>query len=55
MPFTFQKRKKVGKKTTANISKSGVSLSKKAGPVTLNTRGRGSVRIGKGVGFKFKI
>lgn len=55
MGFTFQRRKKLGKGTNLNLSKSGASVSKKAGRVTVNSRGRGSVRIAKGLSFRFKI
>lgn len=54
MGFTFQRRKKV-KGATVNLSKSGGSVSKKSGPVTVNSRGRGSVRIARGVSFRFKL
>jgi hypothetical protein len=52
MGFIFSKRKKVGKDTTANVSKSGVSVSRKAGPISVNSRGKTSVRLGKGLRFK---
>jgi hypothetical protein len=55
MGFTFSKRKKVARGTNLNLSKSGASVSKKAGPVTVSSRGRGSVRLGKGVSFRFKL
>lgn len=53
MGFYIRQTKKVAPRVRANVSKSGVSLSTKVGPVTLNTRGRGTVRLGKGFGFKF--
>lgn len=52
MGLIFGRRKKVGKNTTANVGKRGVSVSKKAGPLSVNSRGRASVRLGKGVRFK---
>lgn len=55
MGFTFSRRKKVARGTNLNLSKSGASVSKKAGPVTVNSRGRGSVRVAKGVSFRFKL
>lgn len=55
MAFTFQRRKKIAKGTNLNVSKSGASVSKKKGPITVNSRGRGSVRVAKGVSFRFKI
>ena len=35
-----------------NLSKGGVSLSRKAGPLTVNTRGRASVRLMPGVSWR---
>ncbi|WP_077138324.1 DUF4236 domain-containing protein [Flaviflexus massiliensis] len=55
MGFFFRKRKKLGKNTALNISKSGTSISRKAGPVTFNSRGCGSVRLGKGKSWRFKL
>lgn len=55
MGFQFSKRKKLGKTTALNLSKSGASVSKKAGRVTVNSRGRGSVRLAKGLSFRFKL
>lgn len=55
MGFVFQKRKRLGRSTTLNLSKSGASLSKKAGRVTMSSRGRGSIRIAKGLSFRFKL
>lgn len=52
MGLIFSRRKKVGKNTTANVSKGGVSVSRKAGPLTVNSRGKASVRLGKGIRFK---
>lgn len=39
----------------ANVSRSGVSATKRVGRVSLNTRGRGSIRLAKGLSFRFKI
>lgn len=55
MGIVFSKRKKLGKTTALNLSKSGASVSKKAGRVTVNSRGRGSVRLAKGLSFRFKL
>ncbi|GEP40616.1 hypothetical protein NPS01_42790 [Nocardioides psychrotolerans] len=54
MGFTFNRRKRLGR-NTLNVSKTGASLSRRAGPVTLSTRRRGTVRLGKGLGFRFKL
>ena len=39
--------KKVGKGTWLNMSRSGVSVSKKVGPVTVNSRGKVSLNLKK--------
>lgn len=52
MGFYVRKQKKVGKKGRVNVSKSGVSYSHRFGPITVNTRGRVTVRLGKGFGFR---
>lgn len=53
MGLVFSKRKKVGKNATMNLSKSGVSISQKVGPLTINSRGKASIRLGNGLRFKF--
>jgi hypothetical protein len=49
MGLIFRKTIKLGKKTRLNVSKSGVSASRKAGPLTVNSRGRITIRLGKGL------
>ena len=53
MGFIFRKRVKLGKNGHVNISKSGASVSEKLGPVTVNSRGRVTVRILPGLTFRF--
>lgn len=55
MGLIWRKTKRINPKTAVNLSKSGASVSRKAGPVTVSSRGRGSVRLGKGLSFRFKI
>lgn len=43
MPFTFRRRKRLGRTTAANVSTSGASVTKRAGRVSVSSRGRGSV------------
>jgi hypothetical protein len=50
--FTFRRRKRLGRSTYLNVGKTGGSVSKRAGRVTVNSRGRISVRLGKGFGFR---
>lgn len=52
MGIIFNRRKKVGKGTTLNVSKRSASVSKRVCPLTVNSRGRASVRLGKGLRFK---
>ena len=55
MGFSFQRRKRLGRSTFANFSKSGVSVSKRSGRLNVSSRGRGSVRIAKGLSYRFKL
>lgn len=55
MGFTFFRRKRLSRTAALNLSKSGASMSKRVGPVTVSSRRRGSVRLGKGLGFRFKL
>lgn len=55
MGFFFRKSKKVGKSMRVTASKRGVSVSKKAGPFSISTRGNASVKLGKGFGFRKKL
>lgn len=52
MGLIWNRRKRVGRGTNVNLSKSGASVSKRVGPVTVSSRGRASVRLGKGLRFK---
>ncbi|MBT1002229.1 DUF4236 domain-containing protein [Paenarthrobacter sp. DKR-5] len=52
MGLIFRRTKKLGKNTRLNVSKSGVSVSRKAGPITLNSRGRITIRLGKGISWR---
>jgi len=55
MPFSFSWSKKVGRGLRVSASKTGLSASKRLGPVSLSTRGRASVRLGKGLSFRTKL
>jgi hypothetical protein len=52
MGFYLRKRVKLGRTAHLNVSKSGVSASKRAGRVTVNSRGRVSVRVLPGLSFR---
>ncbi|UVF61154.1 hypothetical protein SEA_AOKA_31 [Arthrobacter phage Aoka] len=48
MGLTFRKALKLGRRTRANLSRTGASASRRVGPVTVSTRGRITLRLGKG-------
>lgn len=48
MGFNYRRRIRLSKGSWLNVSKRGVSLSSKAGPVTFNSRGRTTVNFGGG-------
>ena len=52
MGFTYRRRKKLGKNSWLNLSRSGASASTRVGPVTLNSRGGVSVRLPGGFSFR---
>ena len=55
MGLIFRKRVKVGQsgKTWVNLSKSGASVSRKLGDrVTVNSRGRVTIRIAPGISWR---
>jgi hypothetical protein len=56
MGLIFRRRLRVDDDTHANLSRSGVSVSRRLGPVTVNTRGQGTLRLGvKGLAWKFRL
>ena len=55
MGLIFRKRIATGRGTALNLSRTGASVSKRVGRVTLNSRGAGRVRIAKGLSFRFKL
>lgn len=55
MPLVWRKSLRVGRRSRLNLSRSGVSLSRRQGPVTLNSRGRGSIRLPFGLSYRFKL
>ncbi|OIQ85132.1 hypothetical protein GALL_330260 [mine drainage metagenome] len=52
MGLVFRRRVNLGRSAHLNVSKSGVSASKRAGRVTVNSRGRVSVRVLPGLSFR---
>ncbi len=51
--FIFRLRKGIGGGRTVNLSKRGASVSQRVGPLTLNSRGGGRIRIARGLSFRF--
>lgn len=51
MGYRVRKSFKVGPGVRLNVSKRGFSTSTKLGPITLNSRGRTTVRLAKGVSY----
>jgi len=52
MGFSYRKRVRTGRRSWLNISKRGVSGSARFGPFTVNSRGRTSFRLGKGLSYR---
>ena len=52
MGISFRKRIKIGDGTYLNISKSGVSVSKKVGKTTINSKGTTTVSLGNGITYR---
>ena len=52
MGFSYRRRARLGKNTYLNASKSGFSISRRIGPVTFNSRGRTTVRLGRGLSYR---
>ena len=54
MGLIYRRRKRLGRSSWLNVSKRGASVSEKVGPVTVNSRGRVRVRLGKGLSWRIK-
>ena len=52
MGFIFRKRVRVSRSTHVNLSAHGASVSTRSGRVTVNSRGRVSVRVLPGLSFR---
>jgi Protein of unknown function (DUF4236) len=55
MGFVFRRSLGLGRGRRVNLSRSGASMSQRLGRVTLNSRGRGSVRLLPGLSFRFRL
>jgi hypothetical protein len=54
MGLIFRRRKRLGRNSWLNLSTRGASVSEKAGPVTINSRGGIRVRLGKGLSWRIQ-
>ena len=52
MGISYRKRIKIGDDTYLNISKSGISVSKKVGKATINSRGTTTINLGNGITYR---
>lgn len=52
MSLTFRKRRRIGRRTSLNLSNGGASVSRRVGPVSVSSRGRWSLRLGRGLGWR---
>lgn len=52
MGISYRKRIKIGDGTFLNISKSGVSVSKKLGKATFNSKGTTTFNLGNGITYR---
>ncbi len=56
MPLVWRKALRVGRRSRLNLSRrSGVSFSHRRGPVTINSRRRGTIRLPFGFSYRFKL
>lgn len=54
MGLIVRKRVRTGRQSWLNVSRSGVSTSRRVGRLTANSRGQARVRLGKGISWRFK-
>ena len=52
MGISYRKRVRTGRGSWLNLSKRGASASMRQGPVTVNSRGRFSVRLAPGLSYR---
>ena len=55
MGLSYRRSFRVGSRSRLNLSGSGASLTRRQGPVTFNSRGRVTVRLGKGLRYTFRL
>ena len=52
MGLIFRRRVRLGRRGWLNLSRRGVSASSRLGPLTVNSRGRWSLRLGRGLSWR---
>lgn len=52
MGLLFRRSKKIGKGVRLNVAQRSVSASAKRGPFSASTKGRVTIRLGKGFSFR---
>lgn len=52
MGVIFRRSQRFGRNGRVNCSRSGVSYSRRIGPLTINSRGRVTLRLGKGLSIR---
>jgi hypothetical protein len=52
MGLQYRRRIRTGKNTFVNVSGGGVSMTKRFGPLSINSRGHVSIRLGSGFSFR---
>ena len=55
MPLAWRRSLRLGERSRLNLSRSCASLSHRRGPVTINSRRRGSISLPFGFSFRFKL
>jgi hypothetical protein len=54
MGLVFRRRRSLGKRAAVNLTTSGASVSARRGRVSVSSRGRVSVRLGRGLSWRIK-
>ena len=54
MGLSYRRRVRIGKNSWLNTSTRSTSVSRRFGPVTVNSKGRTTVRLGKGLSYRGK-
>lgn len=55
MGLVWRQRRRLGRRSWLNLSTRGVSASARRGPVTVNTRGRWTVRLPFGFSWRGRV